>query len=67
MVYFSDLLAVKHVNLVLRLKLYVAFIDLNILKIVLCEWNIKFKIKSVCNIDWILTGVKSQRFLCQQW
>ena len=33
MVYFSDLLAVKYVNLILRLKVYVRFNDFHNLKI----------------------------------
>ena len=46
-VYFSDLLAVKHVNLILWLKEYVALNYLHNLKILLCEWKISFKTGSL--------------------
>ena len=42
-----DLLAVKHVKLILWLKVYVAFNELYNLKILLCEWKIGFKIDSL--------------------
>ena len=38
LVYFSDFLAVKYVNLILWLKAYVTFNDLHILKIVSVMW-----------------------------
>ena len=47
MLYFSVLLTFKHVNLILWLKVYVAFNDLHNLKILLCECEMSFKIDNL--------------------
>ena len=66
MVYFSDLLTVKYVNLFLWLTVYVDFTDL-----VLYEWKIGFKIGSLRCVKYnfekksnltILTSIESQKF-----
>ena len=53
MVYFSILLAVEHVNLILWLKAYVALIDLYNLKILLCDCKVSFKIGSLRCVKYI--------------
>ena len=53
MVYFSVLLSVKHVNLILWLKVYVAFNDLHNLKILICERKMIFKIGSLRYVKYI--------------
>ena len=52
--YFSHLLTVKDVNLILGLKLYVALTDLRILKILSVVWMKKFwnRQLKVCEIYW---------------
>ena len=52
-VYFSVLLAVKHVNLILWLKVNVAFNDLHKLKILICECKMIFKIGSLRHVKYI--------------
>ena len=58
MVYFSDLLAVKHVNLILWLEEYVALNYLHNLKILLCESKISFKRDSLRCVKYITRKAK---------
>ena len=53
MIYFSVLLAVKHVSLILWLKVYVAFNDLQNLKILLFECKMSFKKGSPRSVKYI--------------
>ena len=64
MVYFSDLLAVKYVNLILRLKVYVRFNDFHNLKILRFMWRKNTLDEKKPSLT-ILTSLKSQNSLCQ--
>ena len=60
MVHFSGFLAVKKVDLILLLKLYVVSDDLHNLKILLCECKMSFKIGSLrCVTYWDETNTLS--------